>query len=250
MTARKGFVFLLLALGVVFWSALRSARLLSAYSSAPARISFGGLDLLHDLPERCVFRVSDPFPRHAAFDSKWGMKLAARRYPDAWAAASGPVPVLPLTAISRGMPIARSVLSANGGANPCAALFGTPPGVTPSAVLNQVDIAFRNLHNTDLYAEEFDPADPGNPQPTKYTIVFNTDPGNLNGDGGPREAADTIVHELIHVVFGMSDGAWVQRAIRQGWVNADWGDGPASEAAQVQNDRIVSQNCFPDDASR
>jgi hypothetical protein len=39
---------------------------------------------------------------------------------------------------------------------------------------------------------------------------FNTDVDDLNIRDAPGEAADTIIHELVHVVFGMSKGAWVK----------------------------------------
>lgn len=239
MESRDIFGLIAAALGVgilagVLWCG--QVRILSHV--APGFIDLGTLGLSPGGPKLCGELSGVPcFPR----DSNWpGIKLAARYNELPVYTGRG----LPVAAISRGMPIAQGVLGASGGANSCAALFELPAGVTPVSLLNRVEMVFQNLHNADYYAEEFDPSDPGNPDPSTYTIVFNAGAGNLNIRGGPVEAADTIVHELIHVAFGMSRGAWVRNAIALGWVNSDGGDDPATQAAQARNDEIVRRNCF------
>jgi hypothetical protein len=220
----------------------------------------GAVNLSPGIPNLCgpavsgnTFEALNLLPDQAGLwttsrDTTWlGMKLASRSSFTSGPAANQSTLPAPIETVSLGMPIAKQVLSADG-ANRCAALFGLPARLTPGAVLNQVDIVFQRLHNAELYAEEFDPADPGNPRAGHYAIVFNTDSGYVQG--GPREAADTIVHELIHVVYGMSHGAWVGRALGLGWVNADGGDDPASQRAQARNDEIVRENCFQAGAGR
>jgi hypothetical protein len=232
MTSRFSFGLAAAIFGVAFCGAVLSRGVPNVCGSAASGNTFSALDLLPDQPGF----------RSASRDTPWlGMKLSSRSGFSAGLTANQSTFPAPIEAVSLGMPIAIEVLGA-GGANRCAALFGLPSGLTPAAVLNQVAVVFQRLHNAEFYAEEFDPSDPGNPRAGHYTMVFNTDSGNAQG--GPREAADTIVHELIHVVYGMSHGAWVGRAVELGWVNADGGDDPASQAAQARNDEIVSENCF------
>jgi hypothetical protein len=134
-----------------------------------------------------------------------------------------------------GIPLAQRAL--NGKAS--TRVFSLPPGVTVPALLDQIEIVYADLHDEEFYAMEFDPAEPKNPRPGRFSVVFNTGVGNPNIPGGPREAANTIVHELIHVAYGKYGARAVAGAVRQGWINDDGGDDPASEAAQETNDRIV-----------
>jgi RHS repeat-associated protein len=149
--------------------------------------------------------------------------------------------VYTVVAVAGGMPVAAGVLGANGGANPCAGLFNLPSGVTPQSLLSQINIVYEPLQSEGTFAEEFDPTDQGNPDPGAYTVVFNTDVGNPNIKGGSNEASLTLIHELIHVVYG----EYGPSAAPTGWVNDDGGDDAASGQAEAGNNAIVQNNCSP-----
>jgi hypothetical protein len=147
-----------------------------------------------------------------------------------------------VTMIVQGSLVAQRALSANNGANPCADLFSLPAGLTPASILSQINIVYQNLEDTGTYAEEFNPTDPDNPDPGHYSIVFNDQVANPNIQGGQNEAANTVIHEMIHVAIGMG---YAQAAVNLGWENNDGVGGAVGEAAQEMNDQIVRQNCLP-----
>ena len=43
----------------------------------------------------------------------------------------------------------------------------------------------------------------GNPDPGHYVVAFNTETNSPNISGGPSEAANTIIHEMLHVAYGL-----------------------------------------------
>jgi RHS repeat-associated protein len=143
-------------------------------------------------------------------------------------------------------PMAEGVVGANGGVNPCAGLLSLPASMSFASLLSQVDITYENLSDPSVFAEELDPTDSDNPDPGHYTVVFNDQVGNPNISGGAGEAANTIIHELIHVAVGMGYGTG---ALNLGWVNNDGGGGAQGEAAQEKNDEIVQGNCFGNSTS-
>jgi len=102
------------------------------------------------------------------------------------------------------------------------------------ALLGQVQIVYQSDPNDPGgVAEEFDPGDAGNPLPGFYVIRVNsTSSGNFLA-AGSSEAANTIIHELLHVAFAMG------YAVNPAWVQ---GDGLAADAERTNNNLIVT-NC-------
>lgn len=78
----------------------------------------------------------------------------------------------------------------------------------------------------------------GNPFPGHYAIQINDGYQNLNASGSAATAADTLIHELLHVAYGIGGAGGVP----PGWVNSD-GSGPGSATAQSTNAAIISAAC-------
>jgi hypothetical protein len=72
-------------------------------------------------------------------------------------------------------------------------------------------------------------------------VNINTDPGNPSLTASSTAMADTIIHELIHVIYDLYGSSGVAGARRLGWVQGD-GD---SASAEATNADIVRSKCFP-----
>ena len=70
-------------------------------------------------------------------------------------------------------------------------------------------------------------------------IEFNNGLGNANVGSGRYAAADTIIHELLHVasmIYG-------QFAVPLGWSEGDGGGDVDSERAQAWNQWLTANGC-------
>jgi RHS repeat-associated protein len=151
-----------------------------------------------------------------------------------WVAGSDPAAILTAYNVGLGLPEAANLVST---IPTCAGLFSLPAGVTWSSLMSNFTLVFSQLGEPDTFAEEFDPTDADNPYPGHFVVVFNTDVNNVNIASGPTEAANTIIHESLHVAFGL----YGPGAVTPNWINNDGN----SAAAEANNNQIVQSNCFP-----
>jgi RHS repeat-associated protein len=123
----------------------------------------------------------------------------------------------------------------------CAGLFDLPSGLNLSTVLeNSVTIVYAPLGDPNTYAETTQNANGGE------TITFNTDVGGLFVTSGATSAADTMIHELIHVIGNLYGQSAIAGAIALGWVQNDYTGNPVVDSQSEQtNNAIVNNNCFP-----
>jgi hypothetical protein len=122
----------------------------------------------------------------------------------------------------------------------CAGLFNLPAGVTAWDVLqSKVTMTYVPEDDWHTFASTTYGAN------GSVTINFNTDIGSNFVTSDASSAADTMIHELIHAVYGLYGANAVAGAIAQGWVNDD-GSGSAAQqaAAETANFAVVKNNCF------
>ena len=102
-----------------------------------------------------------------------------------------------------------------------------------ASLLSSVNVITKSGPNPDdphIFAEEFDPNESGNPVPGQYAIVlYPAAPGYNVG----AEAANTIVHELVHVAFAMG------YSVNSAWTQLDG----QSDTGEVTNNNLVVNNC-------
>jgi hypothetical protein len=116
----------------------------------------------------------------------------------------------------------------------CSGLFGA---TTLSNLVSDVIIQYNPLNDPGTFAQTWFPGDNDNPVPGRYVIDVNTDPLSPFLINGAISAADTIIHELLHVAVDKGYGAI---AVGLGWVQEDGG----IAAAEARNQSIISTYCF------
>jgi hypothetical protein len=125
---------------------------------------------------------------------------------------------------------------------PCAGLFNLPRGVTPWSILNNPKLQI-------TYSPEDDPdtdASTSVGENGGIVLNFNTDPGSAYLTGGASEAANTIIHELLHIAVAL----YGPGAVSAAWNNHDTApddatpaEQAAATAAQNSNQSLIATKC-------
>ncbi len=122
----------------------------------------------------------------------------------------------------------------------CAGLFNLPNNMGPWDLLSEITITFSPEHDPTTDATTTETS-------SGQTILnFNTDPGSAYLTGGASEAANTIIHELLHVAVAHYGSS----AVSPLWNNNDTAPGnatpaqqAAADAAQTSEENLIISKC-------
>jgi RHS repeat-associated protein len=117
----------------------------------------------------------------------------------------------------------------------CGDLFNLPDGMTVTDLLNEVDITY-NPQNTTNLAQTWSPQ---NSSTGTELINFNTNPASGYSNLSPGQAANLIIHELLHAAYDL----YGPSAVPSNWTQGDGGTSFQSSSGQAWNDQDIMTAC-------